>query len=374
MALESNRMAGLSRGRIAAAVLAGLAILWLGARWLESGRIAPGLAASGAEATPEAPLGEALRETVPIRHEVIGSVQSRFPVAAASRVAARVVAVEVHAGERVRAGQTLVTLDSADLRAGLAQAEGELTAANGELSRARADESRYAALYPRGSVTASERDAAEAAYRAAAGRAEQARAAVAQARAALAYATVQSPAGGVVIERMVERGDLAMPGQPLVRLYSESAMRVELEVPEALARRIRIGQPLAVSIDAAGASFAASVNEIVPAADPRSRTFLVRAVLPSAANLRPGMFARATFTSGTETVVTVPAGAVVRVGQLTSLRVYDRGATVVRMVSIGRRFGDRIEILAGVKPGEKVLLTQTRVRTIAGQTGAAQTN
>lgn len=374
MAPESNRMAELSRGRIAAAVVAGLVILWLGARWLESGRIAPGLAATGAETAPQAPLGEALRETEPIRHEVIGSVQSRFPVAAASRVAARVVAVEVHAGERVRAGQTLVTLDSADLRAGLAQAEGELAAANGELSRARADESRYAALYPRGSVTASERDAAEAAYRAAAGRAEQARAAVAQARAVLAYATVKSPADGVVIERMVERGDLAMPGQPLVRLYNESAMRVELEVPEALARQIRIGQPLAVSIDAAGASFNASANEIVPAADPRSRTFLVRAALPSAANLRPGMFARATFTSGTETVVTVPADAVVRVGQLTSLRVYHRGATVVRMVSIGRRFGDRIEILAGVNPGEKVLLVHSRSQTIAGQTGAAQTN
>ncbi|MBE3604375.1 efflux RND transporter periplasmic adaptor subunit [bacterium] len=367
-------MAELSRGRIAAAVLAGLVILWLGARWLESGRIAPGLAATGTATAPQAPLGEALRETEPIRHEVIGSVQSRFPVAAASRVAARVVAVEVHAGERVRAGQTLVTLDSADLRAGLAQAEGELAAANGELSRARADESRYAALYPRGSVTASERDTAEAAYRAAAGRAEQARAAVAQARAALAYATVKSPADGVVIERMVERGDLAMPGQPLVRLYNESAMRVELEVPEALARQIRIGQPLAVSIDAASANLEVSVNEIVPAADPRSRTFLVRAMLPSAANLRPGMFARATFTSGTETVLTVPADAVVRVGQLTSLRIYQRGATVVRMVSIGRRFGDRIEILAGVNPGEKVLLVHSRSQTIAGQTGAAQTN
>ncbi len=374
MTPESNRLAGLSRARIAAIALAGLAILWLGAHWLESGRIAPGLIAAGSEAVAKAPLGEALRETVPIRHEVIGSVQSRFPVAAASRVAARVVTVEVHAGERVRAGQTLVTLDSADLRAATAQAEGELAAANGELARAHADESRYAALYPRGSVTASERDAAEAAYRAAAGRAEQARAAVAQARASLAYATVKSPADGVVIERLVERGDLAMPGQPLVRLYSESAMRAELEVPEALARQIRIGQPIAVSVAAAGASFDISVTEIVPAADPHSRTFLVRAVLPAGANLRPGMFARATFTSGTETVVTVPTDAVVRVGQLTSVRVYNRGATVVRMVSVGRQFGDRVEILAGVNHGEQVLPARARSQAIAGQTGDDRAN
>lgn len=371
MALASHHLGRPSRARLALAALAGLAVIWIAARWLWGGRIEPGLIARRA-APARFPLGEATRAIAPIRHEVIGTVQSRFPVDAASRIAARVITVNVHAGERVRAGQTLVMLEAADLRAALAQAEGQLAAATGELARASADARRYAALYPRGSVTASERDAAVAADRAAAGHAQQARAAVARARAALAYATVRSPADGVVIERMVERGDMAMPGRPLVRLYDASAMRVELEIPEDLARRLAPGAPLTVTVDAIGAAFSTRVSEIVPAADPRSRTFLVRAPLPAGPNLRPGMFARATFDAGAETIITAPRAAVARVGQLTTVRVYARGATVTRMVSLGRPLGDRIEVLAGLKPGEQVLLENSATPALAGQTEGAE--
>lgn len=367
MTAESHDARPVSRMRLVVAAIAALALLWIAARWLWGGRIEPGLIAKTVEPAPGQPIGAALSETVPIRHEVIGTIQSRFPVAAASRVAARVLAVEAHAGERVRAGQTLVTLDPADLRGQLAEAEGELSAATGELVRASADQRRYAALFPRGSVTASERDAAEAAYRAAVGRTQRARAAVAAARAALGYATVRSPADGVVIERMVERGDMAMPGQPLMRLYDESAMRVELEVPEELARQISLGAPLAVTIDAIGASYRTRVGEIVPAADPQSRTFLVRAPIPSGAGLRPGMFARAVFAAGGETLLTVPRDAVTRIGQLDTVRVFARGATVIRMVSLGRRFGDRIEVLAGLAPGERVLLNAAAPPTMVEQ-------
>lgn len=372
MALESRHPGRPSHARLALAALAGLAAIWVAARWLWGGQIEPGLIARSAAPAPRLPLGEATRATVPIRHEVIGTIQSRFPVDAASRIAARVITVNVHAGERVRAGQTLVTLEAADLRAALAQAEGQLAAATGELARASADERRYAALYPRGSVTASERDTAVAADRAAAGHAQQARAAVAQARAALAYATVRAPAAGVVIQRMVERGDMTMPGRPLVRLYDASAMRVQLEIPEDLARRIAPGAPLTVTVDAIGATFSTRVSEIVPAADPRSRTFLVRAPLPAGPNLRPGMFARATFAAGVETIITAPRAAITRVGQLSTVRVYARGATVTRMVSLGRPLGDRIEVLAGLKPGERVLLENSATPALVGQANGAE--
>lgn len=340
----------------AAGVAAGLIVVWLVVRAIEGGRIEPGLLDLEGEQISHRPVGTVRREELPVRREVIGSIQSRVPIEAASRVAARVVEIAVRAGDRVKRSQVIVTLDASELTAQVAQARGQLSAAQGELARAGADEQRFSALFERGSVTASEHDAAEAAYRGAAGRAAQAQAAVVAARAALDYATVRAPVDGVVVERLAEPGDMAMPGKPLVRLYDEKALRVELEVPEEQAGSIETATPLEVKVDATGAQYHTQVSEIVPASDPTSRSFLVRAPLPSGQHLQPGMFARATFTIGSETVLTVPRDAIAEVGQLETVRVVSDGGIQTRMISLGRGFGDRVEVLAGLAPGEQVVL------------------
>ncbi|MFZ0888329.1 MAG: biotin/lipoyl-binding protein, partial [Candidatus Binataceae bacterium] len=148
---------------LAAAI--GIALLWLAVRVIRGGRIEPGLLSQSADQIPSRPLGVVLSEKIPVRREVIGSIQSRLPVEAASRIAARVTEVGVRAGDRVNRGQAIVALNAAELKAQVAQAQGQLAAAQGELSRASADEKRFSALFTRGSVTASEHDAAEAAYR-----------------------------------------------------------------------------------------------------------------------------------------------------------------------------------------------------------------
>lgn len=341
----------------------GIALLAFAIRAIQPGRIEPGLLGEKIDQIPNRPLGVVLSETLPIRREVIGSIQSRVPIEAASRIAARITEIEVRAGDRVKRGQVLVKLDAAELRAQVAQAQGQLAAAQGELSRATADEKRFSALFTRGSVTASEHDAAEAAYRGAGGRVAQAQAAVAAARAGLEYATVRSPVDGVVVERVAEPGDLAMPAMSLVRLYDESALRVELGVPEELARNMEPGTPVDVIVDASGAIYRTRLSEIVPAADPASRSFLVRAPLPSGQQLRPGMFARATFTVGSETVLTVPRDAISEVGQLDTVRVISKGRIETQMVSLGRRLGDRIEVLSGLRAGQHVILNSRKADT-----------
>jgi RND family efflux transporter MFP subunit len=345
---------------LAATAAACLALLWIALRVVQGGKIQPGLLSRQADQTPNRPLGTVTRERITLRHEVVGSVQSRMPVEAASRVAARVTEVKVRAGDRVGRGQVLVALDAAELRAKVAQAEGELAAARAELARATADHQRFAALFSRGSVTAHERDAAEAAYRSAAGRAAQAAAAVSAARAALVYTVVRSPVEGVVVERLVEPGDMALVGKPLVRLYDNNALRVELAVPEDLARYLAVGTPLDVRVDAARAVYHAQVSEIVPAADPASRSFLVRAPLAGRGHLRPGMFARASFAAGSQTLLTVPRAAVERIGQLDTVRVDADGTIQTRMVSLGRGLGARVEVLAGLHEGDRVILDHTQ--------------
>jgi RND family efflux transporter MFP subunit len=342
--------------RILFAVLAALVLMLIGFQVFSSGKIVPGLVRVRVQAAPNLPLGTVLSERIAVEREVIGSIQSRIPVVAASRVAARVMRVDVRSGDRVKPGQVLVELDESDLRGQLAQAEGEVAASEAELARAAADEKRFSALFSRGSVTAREHESADAAYKAAQAKAGQAKAALAAARSAFEYAIVRSSVRGVVVERMVEAGDMAMPGNPLVRLYDDGALRAELEVPEELRGQIALGTPLDLQVGPDRAIYHARVDEIVPAADPASRSFIVRANLPAGKELTPGTFVRATFASGTAEVLTVAPQAVEEIGQLHMVRVYQNGEIESRMVSVGRKRGDRVEILAGLRPGERVLL------------------
>ncbi len=320
------------------------------------GKIEPGLLGPPVSRVPNAPIDIVRFETVASTREAIGTVQSRIEVDAASRVSATVKEVTVHAGDPVKVGQVLVRLDDSDLKAGVARASGQLAAARANLDRATKDEHRFDALLKRGSVTAHEFDAVQANYRASRGDVESARAQVAAAEASLRYAIVRSPVAGVVAERMVEPGDMALPGKPLVRVYDSHELRVELRVPEELTRDISVGMPLKVNVQAAGRTISTKINEIVPAADPASRTFLVRAPMPSDLGLRPGMFASASFDVGTEKILTVARSAVESVGQIDTVRVLERGAVRVRQITIGRVYGDRVEVLSGLQQGDRVLL------------------
>jgi RND family efflux transporter MFP subunit len=337
---------------ISAACAVVIAAVWL----LSAGKIEPGLLAPQSRRENGLPVGAVQAQVVPITREFVGTIQSRSLVDAGSRVTATVREVRVRAGSLVKPGDVLVVLDSADLRARLREAEGALAAARADLARASADHTRFKALYEKGSVTAREFEAARAAYNAARGRADQAQAGVSAAQAALAYGAVRSPVAGVVAERLVEPGDMAVAGKPLVQLYDTHALRVEVEVPELLARHVSIGSRIGVRVDAAGANFRTAVNEIVPMANAASRTIVVRAPAPADLGLKPGMFARASVEIGSQRVITVPAAAVEDVGQLQTVRVVRDGAVMLRQVSLGRRLGDRFEVLAGLNPGEQVLV------------------
>ncbi len=360
---EEDRM---PKRRLAAVLIGAAALLVVIVVLVGRGKIEPGLLSPPVSRAPNVPLDIVRLETVANTRDAIGTVQSRIEVDAASRVSATVKEVTMHAGDPVKVGQVLVRLDDSDLEAAVARARGQLAAARANLDRASKDERRFSALLKRGSVTAHEFDAVQANYRASRGDVESARAQVAAAEASLRYAVVRSPVAGVVAERMVEPGDLALPGKPLVRVYDSHALRVELRVPEELTRDISVGMALTVNVQAAGRTISTKINEIVPAADPASRTFLARAPMPSDVGLRPGMFASASFGVGTEKVLTVARSAIESVGQLETVRVLEQGAVRVRQITTGRAYGARVEVLSGLRQGDKVLLKNSE-RIAAGR-------
>jgi len=346
-------------------------------------RVAPGRAPEPAGLPAPSRTARAERVRIAAVEESVGTVQSRRRVEVAAQVTARIVELKVDAGDTVKAGETLLRLDDRELSARLDQARQALAAAEAArdravqakargdalLAQAKARFDRIRTLYGGKAATEQQLEDAEASYleaeagvadstaaiAAAEAQIQGARNVVTEAEVALGYAGIAAPLDGVVIERHVEVGDLALPGRPLLVLLDPGALRLEAEVREGLVARVRAGDKLSAEIPAAGAAVEGTVAEIIPSADPRSRTFRTRIDLPEVPGVYAGMFGRLRLPVGEREVIRVPVAAVVRVGQLRTIVMKDGGRWTRRYVTTGRLLPDNmIEILSGLTGGEEI--------------------
>ncbi|MEQ9400707.1 MAG: efflux RND transporter periplasmic adaptor subunit [Longimicrobiales bacterium] len=251
----------------------------------------------------------------------------------ATRAAGTVVRVLVDVGDPVRAGQTLVELDGADV-------EARVSAADADLELARATHGRIARLTAAGAATPAEMDAAAAALAAAEARA-------ADARAQRRYTSIDAPFDGVVERRHVHPGDLAAPGRSLLSLVGSGALEVRADLPADRSGTVDVGEPAQVRTGD-GAVRNARVVRVVDAVDPSARTFHVVAVMDGAVEgLRPGTFARLEVGRASEAVRWIPADAVFHRGQLSGVMVVEADTLRLRWVRLGRKRAGAVELLAG---------------------------
>jgi RND family efflux transporter MFP subunit len=321
--------------------------------------------------------------------EAGGVVAARESAAVSSRIVAPVASVLVKAGDRVRAGQVLLTLDARDVvehtraaRAGAVAAEQSLVRARTEQAAAEADhrlaaawQKRIAALHERRSATDQERDEAEARLAAAAARLAGVRAVIAAADAGLAsaraaadaaaatesFAALRAPFDGLVSERLTDPGNLAAPGVPLLTVESDGARQALVRVDEARAAYVRTGDR--VSVDLAGlentdddaGTVEGVVAEVARAIGVDQHAFTVKIALPPAVTATPGGFVRVTFRGAARRTLVVPAAAVRRYGQVSSVYVVQGSVARLRLVQTGAAAADGVEVLAGVDAGEAVV-------------------
>jgi RND family efflux transporter MFP subunit len=286
-----------------------------------------------------------------------GEVAAARHAAVSSRVLARIEDVRAAAGSRVEEGDVLVVLDARDLRARLGEADETLRAARARRELAESEFARVEALFRGGVAAQRQLDAATSELRSARAAVKALEQAREEARAALSFAELRAPVRGRVVDRLAEPGDTAMPGQPLLRIYDPTLLRIEVPVRESLAVRMRVGQPLQIEIPALGSSLEGAVDEMVPFAEPGARTMLVKVRIVEADDrLIAGMFARVAIPAGERRRLLVPSAAIVEIGQLRYVDVVDEsGARARRIVTTGGDApGDRTEILSGLRPGELV--------------------
>lgn len=350
-------------------------------------KIGPGNIAPSSTSTAKLEVAEARFSPQPESREFVGTVRAQTSSVIASQLMGTVINILVKEGQSVDAGEVLVELDHRQVVAQLQQAEATLeearkaeTAAMSALESARAgaelariNDTRYTAMLADQAVTQQEADAvrignrqaqealnqAEAMVAAARSRVDQARGALAAARVSSADASIESPYKGIITAKMVEVGDLASPGTPLLKIDQTGGYRVEVEIPEPLIQTVRIGSAVTVLVPAAGGiPLNGKVETIVPAADAQSRTFLVKVRLPDAPYVKSGMFARVAVPLGTGSTMLVPSTAVVHEGQLTGIFTLDANHTSrFRLLRTGRKIGDSMEVLSGLPEGTRYVVS-----------------
>jgi RND family efflux transporter MFP subunit len=329
------------------------------------------LVASAPETVSNVSVLTVRKATVPDWLEAVGTVRAAQTSQLASQMMGNIVEIRVREGERVQSGQVLAVIDDAQPRAAVERAMAAETAAQKEISTADSDFGlaeatlkRYQLLYEKRSVSPQEFDEIKARYQSAAARRDMARAeqtqanaAVTQARTLLGYTRIRAPFAGGVTERKADAGTLASPGMPIFTIEDTRSYRLETTVDENDIRYVRVGQIAPVFIDALGsAELPGKVVRIVPAADPASRSFLVKVELPMNTRLRSGLFGRAHLARGERRLLLIPRTAAISRGQLQGVYVVDRSQiATLRYVTLGKSVGQQVEVLSGLEDGEKLV-------------------
>lgn len=318
--------------------------------------------------------------------EAGGVVRARSTAVVSSRIMAPILDVHVRAGDRVRRGAPLVTLDGREVEANRARAtatlasavetvraaESEVRTAQASIALARTTHERIRTLHEKRSATPQELDQAVSALETAEAQLGQAEAHLSAARAARdaaqaasdaaaiasSYATLIAPFDGVITERSVDPGTMASPGAGLLTIEDSTAFRLEVSLDEARATQVSTREPVDVHVgdgEFRDRSISGRVSEIARI-DSAAHGFLVKIDLPADPALRSGVFGRARFTGPSRQTLVVPATAAIRRGQLTFVFIVDAdGRARLQAVSPGAAVRDQIEILAGLHESDLVI-------------------
>lgn len=311
-----------------------------------------------------------------------GVVEAVRQTRLSTQVAGAIVALQVKAGDRVKAGQELLRIDASAAQQGVAASASQVEAAQAQLKVAASELARQRQLHQKQYISQAALERSQAQWEAAQAQVNALQAQTRVAQAQSGFFLLKAPYAGVVSEVAVTLGDMALPGRPLLTLHDPSALRVTAAVPQALLGSLstRLDQ-VRYEINGISGSAArlqpASV-ELLPTIDAASHTAQIRLALPPAGAagvagaagatgaastaVMPGLFARVWLPAGASASAKagpqrlfLPTSAILRRAELTGAYVIDaQGKPRLRQVRLGRASGDQVEVLTGLRPGDKV--------------------
>lgn len=288
-----------------------------------------------------------------------GVLEAVHETTIAAQTNARVVALPVDVGDHVAKGDVLVRFSDVEQQSARRGAEANVAAARAAYRDAEANWKRTSEIFRRGLIARAQLDGATASRDSARANLNAAGAALRSAGQQADYTVARAPFDGVVTRRFVHVGEAVQSGppapQPLVALASLDALRVDVVVPQGAVEAIRASPRASVQLDDGTRVEAAKVT-VFPYADAATHSFRVRVELPAGSSgLYPGMTVKVAFAVGAATRLLVPTTALVTRGELSAVYVVGAGHSVgLRQLQLGHRFGDKVEVLAGLAAGERI--------------------
>ena len=280
-----------------------------------------------------------------------------------AQIAGRIVDLRFDVGDYVKKGQVIARIDERAVTQAEAASVAQVREAQAGLANARAQYERSKQLLAQKFISQAALDKAESDYRAAQARVTALLAGAGAAATERSFATIVAPYSGVVSARYVELGEMATPGKPLMTGFDPSTLRVVATVPQAQVAAIQAGARARVEVPSSGKWIDVRNIVVVPSADPRTHTTRIRLELPEdVRGVYPGVYARAHFVTGSALKLQVPRSAVVQRSEVTGVYVVDdKGVPRLRQVRLGEAADENfVEVLAGVRPGERVALDPVR--------------
>lgn len=302
-------------------------------------------------------------------YETSGTVRARNIATVSSRMMGEVTAINVKEGDTIKAGQTLLIVDDRDVNERIKAAEAGYKEALKGLEMAKQNRAlvditykRYKRLHDEKAISQQELDQIETQkkvsdleYERAEETVNRAKAALSEARVYHGYTRVTAPFSGVITEKRIERGSMAVPGSPLLTIEDTSSYQIVVNVDERFSGLINKGMPALILIDSLGLEIKGTISEVVPSVDPMSRTFIVKIDI-KAPQLKSGLYGKVRIPTGKRETMIIPLRAVVEKGQLTGVYAVNReGIISFRPIRTGKTLGDNIEVLSGLNPGERIV-------------------
>lgn len=353
------------------------------------GKIEPGNSEEKKDAAVKAVVLDAQIINQPFLYETTGTVHAKTESTLSSKLLAEIKKINVKEGDLINKGDMLVLLDDSQVKAQLQQAEqareealnAHAAAVSGaDSARAAAKLAgdtykRYLDLYNDKALSKQEFEdietknsqakagllQAEAMVQAASNRIKQADAAVLSARSFDKDSVIYAPYNGLVTAKMMEPGDLASPGAPILGVEETQSYYVEFVIPEAHAKRIGMGKKVSIVIPAANdLLLEGTVYTTAQAADSNTRSFMFKASFPLNKSVRSGVYAKVSVPIGDVNILSIPSSALIYQGQLTGIYIVDnQNIARFRVIRTGKVFEKSTEVLSGLNPKDRYISNPT---------------
>ncbi len=284
-----------------------------------------------------------------------GVVEAVNQATISAQTSGRVIELPYDVNDTVAEGAVIVRFTDVEQKSAKSRAQSQIASAQAAYDEAEASYQRISEVYARKLVAKAQLDQERARRDAARAALNAARAQFSEVGQQMDYTVVRAPYAGIVTERFVQIGESVRPGQALIAGVSLKDLRVSVQVPQSAIAPIRALQAADVLLPGDGSRrVAASKVTVFPYADPATHTFTVRLELPGDnTGLFPGMTVKAAFATGEAKRLLVPLSALVARGELQGIYVVEGSNVRLRQIRSGHRFGDSVEILAGLVAGER---------------------